>query len=616
MLHDRYQIVQVIGQGTTGTVYLADDLQRERPVAIRELRPGRPTAAFHPADIRLFQREAFAFQGLRHPNLSRVHGFLKGSHACYLVMDFVEGRPLSDVLAHEGPQYEAAVLDWVQQLCGALRYLHARRPPVILRELGPSNVVLRDDGLVRIVDFGIARSCGLGIGFDRRSGTRGMSSGGFRAPGGEWMPDVLSNVYSLGALIHCLLTGDIPATAQDAARSSPGFVDLRRVRPDVSEETVRVVEAMLHPDRTARPAGIDDVLHALGLAIEEWNDTGEDLDDPPPRVAHAHARLEPAVPAPVADPGLELFLARAIRVDPGSGPCEPPPASHAPRAESPEPLALTSPTPPSGSMDPATSPPSARPAPSVPPPLSDDPAPGIRPPHASTPSTASVPPPREEVLEPGSLPADSEFAAAVKSALAASAPVQAAARPPKAELAAAVRGAVAASASARAAARVASKARAQAPAPVLPLSRAAMVAAVVAVVLVGGWWMMRGGSGPTGPAAATVLEVTSIPAGARVFVDDTERGVTPLRLTPIGPGRHDLRVESPSHVTARYMLQLREGRTRTMRVVLQKEGESPVTVPPPPPGVDDAASPTPEAGPLSESPPPVPVPSTSPSALP
>lgn len=141
-LNNRYRIVRLIGQGGFGAVYRAWDMSVNLPVALKENLDGSAEAQ------RQFQREAAVMALLRHPNLPRVTDYFSlPGQGQYLVMDFVEGQSLADLLQQRGAPFSAAeALPWVEQVCAALEYLHHLTPPIIHRDVKPQNVIITPEG--------------------------------------------------------------------------------------------------------------------------------------------------------------------------------------------------------------------------------------------------------------------------------------------------------------------------------------------------------------------------------------------------------------------------------------------------------------------------------------
>ena len=163
VLRQRYKIRERIGQGGTGSIYLADDTRLEgRLCALKEVEYDR----FLPPEIleqarEQFFREASVLARLDHPNLPKVSDFFNDTRRDYLVMDFVPGKDLRQLMleARQNKTFlsETEVLDWAVQLADALSYLHQQDPPIIHRDIKPSNLKLTPSGLLKLVDFGLVK---------------------------------------------------------------------------------------------------------------------------------------------------------------------------------------------------------------------------------------------------------------------------------------------------------------------------------------------------------------------------------------------------------------------------------------------------------------------------
>lgn len=209
-LENRYHIIKTIGRGGMGAVYLAQDQRlNNTPVAVKEMSTNAVGQGCLQAAISAFKKEAAILIGLRHPALPRVIDFFSlGFDRWYLVMDFIEGISLSKALEAHGRFDESPVLDWAGQLCEILHFLHTQEPPIIFRDLKPSNIMLTPQGQIKLVDFGIARHFRPEAGSD----TAAYGSSGFAPPEqyGDRQTSVRSDIYALGATLHYLLTGVNP----------------------------------------------------------------------------------------------------------------------------------------------------------------------------------------------------------------------------------------------------------------------------------------------------------------------------------------------------------------------------------------------------------------------
>ena len=266
ILTDRYRIVGLLGQGGMAAVYCAHDRVLDRLVAIKQLRPD-PTA--NPRSLaqarEQFQREAQILATLDHPNLPRVTDYFTFDGEEYLVMDYVEGQSLIEALErHGGGLDEAQVVDWADQLLGALEYVHQHG--VIHRDVKPSNIRLTPEGRVMLVDFGLLKL------FDPNNLKTATVMHGLGTP--EYAPpeqydaraghtDPRSDLYSLGATMYHLLTGQAPATATQRVSDPDSFRLPRILGVDISTELERVISRSMELQRVRRFANAVEMRAAL-----------------------------------------------------------------------------------------------------------------------------------------------------------------------------------------------------------------------------------------------------------------------------------------------------------------------------------------------------------------
>src|SRR6266702_3422069 len=217
MLKQRYRIINQIGRGGFGAVYKAMDIQfGNRLVAIKEMSQSSLDLQELTKAVDAFKREALLLAVLTHPNLPRIYEQFPDAGRWYLVMDFIEGQTLEarlDNASGATSQPQGLPLQKVLgigiQLCTVLDYLHTRQPPIIFRDLKPANVMLTSHEHVYLIDFGIARHFKPGQARD----TIAFGSPGYAAPEqyGRMQTTPRSDIYSLGAMLHQLLTGNNPA---------------------------------------------------------------------------------------------------------------------------------------------------------------------------------------------------------------------------------------------------------------------------------------------------------------------------------------------------------------------------------------------------------------------
>jgi len=204
ILQDRYRILRLHDRGGSATVYLAERLGVEErvPLAVKELNPD----AFSLAE---FKNEVNVLYSLNHPNLPKVYDFFEQDGKHYLVMDFVRGRTLKDIVLESGPLPEEQVLDYALQVSDIMSYLHGRAErKIIHRDLKPSNLMLTRSGQVKLLDFGIARVPDSRLpGNELHAYTEDYASPEQKA---NLETDERSDIYSFGVTLRFLLTGELP----------------------------------------------------------------------------------------------------------------------------------------------------------------------------------------------------------------------------------------------------------------------------------------------------------------------------------------------------------------------------------------------------------------------
>ena len=205
VLNNRYLIIKPLGLGGFGAVYRAEDLTLKTTCALKE------NLDYWTEAQRQFEREALLLAQLRHPNLPRVTDYFSvPAQGQYLVMDFVEGYDLQMILDRVGrPLSEKQVLLWIDQICDALIYLHAQTSPIIHRDIKPANIKITPLGQAMLVDFGIAKEYKPSA--KTTVGAQAVTPG-FSPPEqyGEGTTDPRTDIYSLGATVYTLLTGQRP----------------------------------------------------------------------------------------------------------------------------------------------------------------------------------------------------------------------------------------------------------------------------------------------------------------------------------------------------------------------------------------------------------------------
>ncbi|GCE31535.1 hypothetical protein KDA_70190 [Dictyobacter alpinus] len=210
-LKQRYHILQKLGQGGFGAIYLVEDqLFNNTHRAVKEMGMRGLDADETKEAIEAFRNEATLLANLSHPNLPRIYDHFEEHGRWYLVMDYIDGETLEKRLEKTtgGALPLKEVVELGIQLCTVLGYLHSHQPPIIFRDLKPDNVMLTDDGQLYLIDFGIARFFKPGQSKD----TMNLGTPGYAAPEqyGRMQTTIRSDIYSLGATLYQLCSGIHP----------------------------------------------------------------------------------------------------------------------------------------------------------------------------------------------------------------------------------------------------------------------------------------------------------------------------------------------------------------------------------------------------------------------
>jgi serine/threonine protein kinase len=248
-----------------GAIYQAEDTRLEgRLCALKETisEPNAPRERLEQTQAQ-FHREASVLARLDHPNLPKVSDYFLYDGRDYLVMDFVSGRDLRDLLEEARGQGkflpEEDVLAWAEQLCDALEYLHSQDPPVLHRDIKPANIKLTPTGTIKLVDFGLVK---LLAPDDNQTITVLQGRGTVQYTpleqygGDTGHTDARSDIYSLGATLYHLLTAQPPLEAKQRFLKPSAMPTARELNPNVSAQVDQALtHAMaMHPDD--RPSNI------------------------------------------------------------------------------------------------------------------------------------------------------------------------------------------------------------------------------------------------------------------------------------------------------------------------------------------------------------------------
>lgn len=209
ILQGRYQILSVQGVGGMGAVYKARDLRFNavlKIVAVKEMINAAPDPRLRKIAIQNFEREANILASLSHLAIPKIFDYFSEGTRSYLILEFIEGQTLERLLEeHRQPFSPQEVVAWGLQVCEVLSYLHNQTPPIVFRDMKPSNLMLKPDGYLMVIDFGIAKVFEYG-----QRGTM-IGTEGYSPPEQyRGVAEPRGDLYALGATLHHLLTGRDP----------------------------------------------------------------------------------------------------------------------------------------------------------------------------------------------------------------------------------------------------------------------------------------------------------------------------------------------------------------------------------------------------------------------
>ncbi len=253
LLDGKYRILSKCGQGGMSVVYMARNERANKTWAIKEVRKDG-TQDFETVRQGLIA-ETDLLKRLSHPHLPSIVDVIDGEGSFLIVMDFIEGKTLKEVLDENGPQPQESVIEWAKQLCDVLGYLHSREPAIIYRDMKPSNVMLKPDGNIVLFDFGTAREYKV----QNMEDTVALGTKGYAAPEqyeGHGQTDARTDIYCLGATMYHLLTGHHPNEFDTMA-------PIRTWQPHLSAGLEEILLKCTKPDRKDRYQNCAQLLYAL-----------------------------------------------------------------------------------------------------------------------------------------------------------------------------------------------------------------------------------------------------------------------------------------------------------------------------------------------------------------
>lgn len=267
VLDGKYEIWKEVGRGGMSIVYLARDNRLNKQWAVKEIKNdgSKSTKTL----LKGLEREANILKNVDHPVLPRIVDIINQEGVIYVVMDFIEGETISDRLKKEGAQPQELVIEWGLQLASALDYLHKMNPPVIYRDMKPSNVMIKPEGGVKLIDFGTAKEYDV----ENNADTTALGTRGYAAPEqfgdskgrGIYNTDERTDIYNLGATLYHIVTGMNPCEPPYEIRP------IREWNPALSTGLEKILLKCTQADPKDRYQNCSELMYAL----EHYNE----LDD-------------------------------------------------------------------------------------------------------------------------------------------------------------------------------------------------------------------------------------------------------------------------------------------------------------------------------------------------
>ena len=262
LVDGKYKILSKVGQGGMSVVYMAINEKANKTWAVKEVR--KDGVLDFEAVKQGLVAETDILKKLSHPNLPSIIDVIDNDDSFIIIMDYIQGNSLNKALKEYGAQPQEYVIEWAKQLCDVLGYLHSRKPPIIYRDMKPSNIMLKPDGNVTLIDFGTARE------FKEKNlaDTTCLGTVGYAAPeqfGGMGKTDARTDIYCLGATLYHLVTGCNP--------SEPPYEmkPIREINPSLSSGLERIILKCTQRNPEDRYQSAAELMYAL--------DHYEEIDD-------------------------------------------------------------------------------------------------------------------------------------------------------------------------------------------------------------------------------------------------------------------------------------------------------------------------------------------------
>lgn len=254
IFNQKYKIIKSVGHGGMGTVYLSIDISDQTKWAIKE-------ELITEQNKKLLLSEAEIMEKVSHPAFPKFRSKVELNGFLYIIMEYVEGVTLEQIIEEKGVIEEAKVINWFKQACVALQYLHGLETPVVYRDFKPSNILLDIKGRIRIIDLGIAQEY-------RGNGAKtevAVLTRGYAAPeqyNKRYKLDERTDIYALAVTMHYLITG------KDPNKPPYEFEPTRKLRKDTSRAIEYILKKCLQPNPDKRYANVRLLLSDLNKIAE------------------------------------------------------------------------------------------------------------------------------------------------------------------------------------------------------------------------------------------------------------------------------------------------------------------------------------------------------------
>lgn len=260
VIDGKYKLLSLVGRGGCSKVYLAMNIHLNMPYAVKVY---DKKAQYAESAIMVAHQELEIMKLLEHPAIPKVFDYIDLPDYLCIVQEYVSGETLQSLVNHFGAQPEELVIKWVKQLCDVLNYLHTRNPAIIYRDVKPHNIMLKPDGTIKLIDFGIARTYKPGKSAD----TVTLGTIGYAAPEqfGSAQTDVRTDIFGLGKTMHQLLTGLNPM--EPPYETKP----IRQINPALSQYLEDIIIKCTAPNPRDRYQNCEELLQALEVRNQKEN---------------------------------------------------------------------------------------------------------------------------------------------------------------------------------------------------------------------------------------------------------------------------------------------------------------------------------------------------------